>query len=184
MPENLLLVCTAKQQAVQRDCLWLERVELDLGQTAVVDFAPTIDAGLGFFLDDSAQGNEELLRIVAIGDFTIVRPRERFDGVTAKKLCPIFIEKIFGSEDVAPGDFAAVCDHNADNAFVLEAGGFFCKAALDFFHKGIDVAADAFRFVVELVVGLGRRFVNNRVRERFAGNAWRGCSRTAATACA
>src|SRR5256885_17221234 len=104
-PRKSLLVCAAKQQAVQRDCLGLERVELDLRQAAVVDFAPTIDAGLGFLLDDSAQGNEELLRIVAIGDFTIVRPRECFDGVAAKKLCPIFMKKSFRGEDVAPDDF-------------------------------------------------------------------------------
>jgi hypothetical protein len=98
------------------------------------------------------------------------------------------LEEIGGGEDVAPGDFTAVSDDHADNAFVFKATGFASEAALDFFDKRVDVAADALRFVVELVVRLGRRFRPERAFNFLCGNARQGLgrrhSRTGASASA
>src|SRR5216683_1502790 len=44
---------------------------------------------------------------------------EGFDGVAAQKFAPVVIEEIAGREDVAPGNFAAVGHHHANDTLTL-----------------------------------------------------------------
>ena len=44
----IALTCAVQEQTVEGHVFGLEGVELDLGELAFVDFAPAIDAGLGF----------------------------------------------------------------------------------------------------------------------------------------
>ena len=97
----------------------LEGVELDLGERAFVDFAPAIDAGLGFLGFATVEAAEKSTGVVARSDRAVSGAGEGFDGVTAQEFVPIMIEEIAGGEDVAPGDFTAVGHHNADDALLL-----------------------------------------------------------------
>src|SRR5882672_10539937 len=98
----------------------LEGVELDLGEPAFVDFAPAIDARLGFLGFAAVETAEKTIGVVTRSDGAIGGASEGLDGVTAQQLVPIMIEEIAGGEDVAPGDFTAVSHHDADDAFALQ----------------------------------------------------------------
>src|SRR5215831_4401810 len=148
-----------KQQAVQRQRLGLERVEFDLRQTALPDFAPTIDARFGFLFNYSFERNEKLFRIAAACDLAVTWPCKRFHSIASQKLCPVFVEEIFGGEDVAPSDFASVGHDDANDPLVFEAACFTGETSLDFFDERIDRAADVFGLVVEPIVRLGWSFV-------------------------
>src|SRR6266436_10036062 len=112
-----------EQQAVKGYGFGLEGVELDLGELAFLDFAPTVDAGLGFLGFAAVKAAKEFGGVFARSGLAVRGPREGFDSVAAKKLAPVMIEKIAGSEDVTPGDVATVSHDNADDALTLQAGG-------------------------------------------------------------
>src|SRR5713226_7246541 len=108
-----------QEQPVQCDGFGLEGIELDLGELAFLDFAPTIDAGLGFLSFTAVQATQELVGVVARGGLAVRGTGEGFDGVAAQKFAPVVIEEIAGGEDVAPGDIAAIGHHNADDTLTL-----------------------------------------------------------------
>src|SRR5713101_2412614 len=112
-----------QKQAVKSDGLGLKGVDLNLGELAFLDFAPAVDAGLGFLGFAAVETAKEFGGVFARSSLAVRGPREGFDGVAAKKLAPVMIEKIAGSEDVTPGDVATVSHDNADDAFTLQAGG-------------------------------------------------------------
>src|SRR5258707_11662960 len=97
-----------QQQTVKGHGLWLEGVELDLGELAFLDFPPAVNAGLGFLSFAAIQSAQELAGVVARSSPTNRGTSESFDGVAAQKLAPVMIEEVAGGEDVAPRDFAAV----------------------------------------------------------------------------
>ena len=109
-----------QQQAVKGNGFGLEGVELDLSELAFLDFAPAVDARLGLLSFAAVQTAQEFVGVVAGSGLTVRGTREGFDRVAAKKLAPVVIEEIAGGEDVAPGDFAAVSDDNADDPFILQ----------------------------------------------------------------
>ena len=79
----------------------LEGVELDLGEPAFVDFAPAIDARLGFLGFAAVEATEKSTGVVARSDGAVGGTGEGLDGVTAQEFVPIMIEEIAGGEDVA-----------------------------------------------------------------------------------
>src|SRR5260370_18749899 len=138
---------STQEQTVQRDGFGLEGVELDLGELAFLDFAPAIDARLGFLNFAAVQPAQELVGIVARSDLAVRGTGEGFDGVAAKKFAPVVIEEIAGGEDVAPGHVAAVGHHHADNSFILQTRSGLRKAVLYFVYEIIDGYADVTRLI-------------------------------------
>src|SRR5713226_666362 len=108
-----------QEQTVKSNGFGLKGVELDLGELAFLDFAPAIDARLGFLNFAAVQAAQELVGIVARSGLAVRGTGEGFDGVAAKKFAPVVIEEIAGSEDVAPGHVAAVSHHHPDDALTL-----------------------------------------------------------------
>src|SRR5467141_2130947 len=167
-----------QEQTVQRDGFGLEGVELDLGELAFLDFAPAIDARLGFLNFAAVQAAQELVGIVARSGLAVRGTGEGFDGVAAKKFAPVAIEEIAGSEDVAPGDVAAVGHHHADNSFILQTRSGLRKAVLYFVDEIIDGYADGAR-LVNFFVGFGSAIASDGHSKIVRRNLGRrsGCSR-------
>ena len=109
-----------QEQTVKGHGFGLEGVELDLGELAFLDFAPAVNAGLGFLSFAAVQTAQEVVGVVARGDLAVRGAGEGFDGVAAQKFAPVVIEEIAGGEDVAPSHFAAVRHHYADDALILQ----------------------------------------------------------------
>src|SRR5216684_6567480 len=107
-----------QKQAVQGDGFRLESVELDLGELTFLDFAPAVDAGLGFLSFTAVQAPQEFVGIFARSGLAVRGTGEGFDHVAAQEFAPVVIEEIAGSEDVAPSDFAAVSHDYSDDAFI------------------------------------------------------------------
>src|SRR5260370_3489687 len=149
-----------QEQTVQRDGFGVEGVELDLGELAFLDFAPAIDARLGFLNFAAVQAAQELVGMGERSGVAVRGTGEGLDGVAAKKFAPVVMEEIAGSEDVAPGDDAAVGHHHADNSFILQTRSGLRKAVLYFVDEIIDGYADG--------TGLINFFV--RFRASIAGN--------------
>src|SRR6266851_8855503 len=103
-----------QEQAVQGNGFGLEGVELDLRELAFLDFAPAIDAGLGFLSFAAVQAAQEFISILARSSLAVRGTREAFDRIAAQEFAPVVIEEIAGSEDVAPSDFAAVSHDHSD----------------------------------------------------------------------
>src|SRR5260370_2532496 len=110
-----------QEQAVERHRFGLQGIELDLGELAFLDFAPAVNAGLGFLSFAAIQSAQELAGVVARSSPTNRGTSESFDGVAAQQFAPVVFEEIAGREDVAPCDFAAVCNDHADGALILQA---------------------------------------------------------------
>ncbi len=97
----------------------LEGVEFDLRELAFLDFAPAVHAGLGFLGFTAVQSAQELAGVFARSGLAVRGTGEGFDGVAAQKFAPVVIEEIAGREDVAPGNFAAVGHHHANDTLTL-----------------------------------------------------------------
>ena len=110
-----------QEQAVKSHGLGLEGVELDLDELAFLDFAPTVNAGFGFLGFAAVEAAQEFGGVLTRSGLAVRGPGERLDGVAAEKFVPVVIEKIAGSEDVAPGDVSPVSNHHANNALILQA---------------------------------------------------------------
>src|SRR5437588_4429438 len=108
-----------QEQTVKGHGFGLEGVELDLGELAFLDFAPAVNAGLGFLSFAAVQTAQEVVGVVARGDLAVRGAGEGFDGVAAQKFAPVVIEEITGREDVTPGDFAAVSYHYSNDTLAL-----------------------------------------------------------------
>src|SRR6266853_1905358 len=108
-----------QKQAVESDGLGLKGIELDLGELAFLDFAPAIDTRLGFLGFAAVEAAQEFRGVFARSSLAVRRTGEGFDGVAAKKFAPVVIEEIAGREDVAPGNFAAVGHHHANDTLTL-----------------------------------------------------------------
>src|SRR5207245_7154287 len=109
-----------QEQAVKSDGLGLKGVELDLGELAFLDFAPPINARLGFQGFAAVEPAKEFSGVFARSGLAIRGPGEGFDGVAAKKFVPVVIEEIAGSEDVAPSDVAPVSPDHSYNAVIFQ----------------------------------------------------------------
>src|ERR1700687_5651508 len=109
-----------QEQTVKGHGFGLEGVERDWGELAFLDFAPAVDAGLGFLSLAAIQSAQELVGVVARGSLAVRGTGKGFDGVAAQKFAPVVIEEIAGGEDVAPGDFAAVGHNHAHDALILQ----------------------------------------------------------------
>src|SRR5437870_2892557 len=133
--------------------LWLQGFELDFGKTALGDFAPAVDAGLGLRGLPAIQAAQKLTGIFPRSHRTHRGTSKGFDRVAAQKFVPVVIEQVAGGKDVAPSDFAAVPDNHADNALTLETGSRAAEAALDFGNEIIDGDAHRAR-LINLLVGL------------------------------
>src|SRR6266481_5989715 len=160
-----------QEQAVQSKGFGLEGVELDLSKFAFLDFAPTINAGLGFLSFAAVQAAQKLVGVVAGSGLAIRGTRKGFDGVTAQQLAPVVIEKIAGGEDVAPGDFAAVSHDDSHNSFILQAGSGLREATLYFAHEIIDGDSHGLR-LVDFFLGFGTPITSNRSLEAVSGYLW------------
>ena len=108
-----------QKQAVQGDGFRLESVELDLGELTFLDFAPAVDAGLGFLSFTAVQAPQEFVGIFARSSLAVRGTGEGFDRVAAQEFAPVVIEEIAGSEDVAPGHVSTIGDDHSDDAFIL-----------------------------------------------------------------
>src|SRR5260370_17684174 len=100
-----------QEQTVKGNSFWLEGVELDLRELPFLDFAPTIDAGLGLLSFTTIQAAQEFVGIFARGSSAVGRTREGLDGVAAPQFAPVGIEEIAGPEDAAPGHVSPVTPH-------------------------------------------------------------------------
>src|SRR5260370_23564693 len=158
-----------QEQAVKGNCFWLEGVELDLRELPFLDFAPTIDAGLGLLSFTAIQAAQEFVGIFARGSLAVGRTREGLDGVAAQQFAPVVIEEIAGSEDVAPGDVSAVSHNHSDDAFILQAGSGLREAALHFVDEIIDGYAHGAR-LVNFFVGFRATVASDGRLEIIAGN--------------
>src|SRR5437016_10692978 len=108
-----------QEQTVKGHGFWLEGVELDLSERAFLDFAPAVDAGLGFLSFAAVQTAQEFAGIVA-GSHLAVRGTDKgFNGVATQEFAPIVIEEIARGEDIAPGHFATVSHHYSDDTFTF-----------------------------------------------------------------
>src|SRR5437773_12430173 len=96
-----------QEQTVKGHRFGLEGVQLDLGEWALLDFAPAVNARLGFLSFAAVQSPQELVGVVARRDLAVRGAGEGFNGVAAQKFAPVVTEEITGREDVTPGDFAA-----------------------------------------------------------------------------
>src|SRR5260370_9914012 len=158
-----------QEQAVKGNCFWLEGVELDLRELPFLDFAPTIDAGLGLLSFTAIQAAQEFVGIFARGSLAVGRTREGLDGVAAQQFAQVVIEEITGGEDVAPGDVSAVSHNHSDDAFILQAGSGLREAALHFVDEIIDGYADGAR-LVNFFVGFRATVASDGRLEIVAGN--------------
>src|ERR1700719_4237370 len=90
------------------------------------------------------------------------------------------MEEIAGSEDIAPGHFAAIGHHDADDALTLQAGSSAGETPLYLIHKAVHRTPDAaglIYFAVRLRWRLGSNgFGQNALAERRRGS---GCGRHA-----
>src|SRR3979490_3183882 len=77
-----------QEQTVKGPGFGLEGVELDLGELAFLDFAPAVNAGLGFLSLAPVQSAQELVGVVARGDLAVCGTGEGFDGVAAQQFSP------------------------------------------------------------------------------------------------
>src|SRR5260370_1287547 len=89
-----------QEQAVERHGFGLQGVKLDLGELAFLDFAPAVNAGLGFLRLAAVQSAQELAGVVARGGLTNGGTGEIFDGVGGQKLARLVFEEIAGGEDI------------------------------------------------------------------------------------
>src|SRR5712692_230223 len=158
-----------QEQAVQGDGFRLEGVELDLGELAFLDFAPAIDAGLGFLSFTAIQAAQEFVGIFARGGLAVRGTREGFDRIAAQEFAPVVIEQVARRENVAPSDFAAVSHNHSDDAFILQAGSGLREAALHFVDEIIDGYAHGTR-LVNFFVGFRATVASDGCLEIVAGN--------------
>src|SRR3989442_15692309 len=107
-------------QAVQRHFSGLQSFEIDLREPALSDFAPAIDSRLAFLRFAPLERPQELPRIFHGRVLAQGRPGQRLHGVAPQQFVPIVVEKVARGKDVAPRDFAAVSDDDADDALTFQ----------------------------------------------------------------
>src|SRR5947208_14829301 len=86
--------------------LWLQGFELDFGKTALGDFAPAVDAGLGLRGLQAIQAAQKLNGISPRSHRTLRGTSKGFDRVASQKFVPEVIERHAEGNGVAPRDFA------------------------------------------------------------------------------
>src|SRR5689334_728796 len=83
------------------------------------------------------------------------------------------MEKIAGSEDVAPSDVAAICDDDANHVLAFEARGGVGKTPLDLIDKAVHGTTNA-RALVDFPIRLGGGFGRDGVCQNSSTDTRRG----------
>src|SRR5713226_6987174 len=173
MTSREALTRAVNHQTVQRQLCRLERFELDLGVTPGSDFAPAVHAGHAFGAFLALHRTQKFARIVSGRLLSRLRPRQRFDRVAAQQLRPVVAEQLGRGEDVAPGNFRAVSDDDADHALALQVRGGAFEALLHLFDEGVNRHAHGAR-VVHLGVRLRRRIGSHSALDAARGKRLSG----------